>query len=91
MPSPTLYGACEIIVAFVVIYLAFKPPYTVLVTEEGYSPIGIEVQHYYGILASIYIFVRGMDNIRAGLPITRRPRWDKIFFGDSRSGSEETV
>jgi hypothetical protein len=30
------YGACEIIVAFVVIYLAFKPPYTVLVTEEGY-------------------------------------------------------
>lgn len=75
------YGVCEIIVAFVVIYLAFKPPYTALALAQGYSPIGIQVQHYYGLLAGIYIFVRGMDNIRAGLPVTCRTRWDNIFFG----------
>jgi|SRR5208282_1450004 len=78
------YGVCEIIVAFLVIYLSFKPPYTTLALNQGYSPIGIQVQHYYGTLACIYIFVRGMDNIRTGLPVTRRTCWDDIFFGCSR-------
>src|SRR6266446_523992 len=74
------YGACEIVVAVVVIYLAFNPPHNFMMTNQGYSYVGERLEKFYGILAGIYIFVRGMDNICNGLPVTARARWDRVFF-----------
>jgi hypothetical protein len=78
-----VYGIVEVVAALVVVYLAFRPPYSVLVIEQGYSPWGVQLQHYYGLLAGVYIFVRGMDNIGSALPRQLRVRWDRLFRGPS--------
>jgi hypothetical protein len=75
------YGFLEIIVALVVIYLAFNSPIDYLETGIGYSPTGVLLQHFYGVLAGLYIFVRGMDNIRSGLSAHLRTQWDAVFRG----------
>jgi hypothetical protein len=48
---------------------------------SGYSVVGEQLQHFYGILAGLYLFVRGMDNIRDGLPVPWRTTWDRIAHG----------
>jgi hypothetical protein len=76
------YGVCEIVVAVVVIYLVLRPAYDFPIFG-GYSPFGMELQKSYGILAGLYIFVRGMDNIRNGMPFSWRASWDRVFGGIS--------
>lgn len=73
------YGAFEILVAFVVIYLAIKPPIMALTLDQGYSYLGYQLQQIYAVLAGVYIFVRGMDNIGNDLPDTWKARWNKVF------------
>jgi hypothetical protein len=75
-----VYGVFEIIVAFAVVYLAYKPPYTFIIAGPA-SPFGEQLQHYYGIIGGVYLFVRGMDNIGTGLPSGGRARWDRVFRG----------
>jgi len=72
------YGVCEIVVAVVVIYLTFVPPYTVVVLEDM-SPGRLLMSKGVGILGGIYILVRGLDNLDEDLPAKWRPIWDRIF------------
>ena len=32
-----------------------------------------------GVMAGIYIIVRGLDNVDRGLPLSWRPHWDRAF------------
>jgi len=77
------YGLVELAVAFVIIYLAFNPPDTVLV-EEKVSWLGMNLRMIVGLLAGIYVMVRGLDNIEQGLSLERRVPWDRLFYGKVR-------
>jgi hypothetical protein len=61
------YGVCEIVVAVVVIYLTFVPPYTAMVLADM-SPSRLLISKGVGILGGIYILVRGLDNLDEDLP-----------------------
>jgi hypothetical protein len=74
------YGICELIAAGIVFFLTLYP------SGFSYSVIGVDapvisswLSNFYGILAGVYIFVRGMDNIYHGLDLTRRVKFDCLF------------
>jgi hypothetical protein len=72
------YGVCEIGVATVVAYLTFVPQtnYPLLNSQPflvRYLLMGA------GVLTSVYILVRGMDNMDQDLPPTWRLVWDRAF------------
>jgi hypothetical protein len=78
-----LYGLIEIIVSIAVISFVFFP-----VTSSNLRPIApglsaleIALANSVGLLAGIYVLVRGLDNVDRGLPERWRPVWDKVFRG----------
>jgi hypothetical protein len=72
------YGLCEIVVAFIIIYLTFVPAYTVVVLADM-SPSRLLLSKGVGILGGIYLLVRGMDNMDEDLPPMLRRVWDRVF------------
>lgn len=94
-----LYGAVEIAIAIVVIYISFKA--SALIIDSLGAQVVIRVfgneqsvrlpptsQEYerafssiLQVAAALYILVRGLDNISAGLPTGSRAQvlWDRIF------------
>jgi hypothetical protein len=77
------YGACEIGVAFAVIFLTFYPQSgTALITDQSVpSTWGVLLSKSVGISPGIYIMVRGLDNIDKGRPWPKwLPRnWDSLW------------
>jgi hypothetical protein len=74
------YGICEIIAAGFVFYLTLYP------SGFSFSVINVDVpvvsrwlSYFYGILAGIYIFVRGMSNIYEGASPRVRAIFDCLF------------
>jgi hypothetical protein len=75
---PGWYGISEVVVAVIVIYLAFYPPSVSAVAKD--TPwLAHYVFRVYGIIAGIYLFVRGMGNIYESLSEKWPARWDCIF------------
>lgn len=72
------YGLCEIVVAVIVIYVTFVPAATVLAADDT-SFSGQLMSNAVGILAGIYILVRGMDNMDKDLPPNCRRIWNRLF------------
>ena len=72
------YGLCEIVVAVVVIYLSFVPPYTAMALADM-SLSRLQMSKAIGILGGVYILVRGMDNVDQDLPSKWRSLWDRTF------------
>jgi hypothetical protein len=69
-------------VALVIIFLTFHPGTVFLITED-YSWWGWPLSKGVGVLAGVYAMVRGLDNIRQGLPAHFRAGWDRWFYGKS--------
>jgi hypothetical protein len=78
LPISVLYGLCEIVVAVVVIYLTFVPPYTAMALADM-SLSRLQMSKAIGILGGVYILVRGMDNVDQDLPSKWRSLWDRTF------------
>jgi hypothetical protein len=72
------YGLWEVVVAFVIIYITFVPPYTVVVLADM-SPSRLLLSKGVGILGGIYLIVRGIDNMDEDLPPKWRRIWDGVF------------
>jgi hypothetical protein len=75
-----IYGIIEILVSLVVIFLTFYPPTTYLVVAE-FSWQGWFLSKSVGVLAGIYVMVRGLDNIEKGLSPARKAKWMRAFHG----------
>lgn len=77
------YGLIEIIAAVAGMYFVFFPLQTSYLrsVSPGPSMPEIVMAKSVGLLAAIYIFVRGMDNMDKNLPVSWRRRWDRIFRG----------
>jgi hypothetical protein len=86
--NSVIYGSVEIIFSFAVIFVAGHPGYTVLIVYEPQYP-EVLFGKIAAILAAIYIFVRGMDNIDKGPPPTwLRPLWNKLFHSKRNNDAE---
>ena len=72
------YGAIEIGVAILIIFLTFYPQTNYLLLTES-SPWGW-LSRAAGALAGIYVIVRGLDNIESGLKPRSRERWKRLFY-----------
>ena len=75
---PGWYGAIEILAALVVFFLAFYPA-SIGITEKNTPWFAPYVFRGYGMIAGIYLFVRGMGNIYDSLSAKWRAKWDCIF------------
>src|SRR3974377_761570 len=75
------YGVIELIVAVVIIFLTFHPPFVTLIADE-YSWSGLLLSKGVGVLAGVYFMVRALDNIEKGLPSQRRVAWQRVFYGE---------
>src|SRR6516162_1052724 len=75
---PSWYGGVEIFVAIVVFFLAFYPS-SIGITEKDTPWFAPYVFRGYGIIAGVYLFVRGMGNIYESLSQKWQSRWDCIF------------
>jgi hypothetical protein len=76
-----LYGLCELLVAFGVIYITFVPQTNYLLIS-GPPVSQFLLTKGAGILGGIYIFVRGLDNMDKDLP----PKCDGSGCSDSFRG-----
>jgi hypothetical protein len=74
------YGIFEILVSLVVIFLTFYPQTNYLLLAE-FSWQGWFLSKGVGVLAGIYVMVRGLDNIEKGLPPARKAKWIRTFHG----------
>jgi hypothetical protein len=75
------YGVSEILVALLIIALVFVPPrgWDFMRTASPASFWFLPLTKTVGIFAGVYAFVRGLDNIDAGLPSsTWRERWEWV-------------
>jgi hypothetical protein len=72
------YGVLEIAAGLAVVFLTIYPEtnYFLLDTKPF---IGQMLRAGVGVLAGIYIIVRGFDNLDADLPVTWRGAWDRWF------------
>jgi hypothetical protein len=78
-----LYGVIELAVALAIIIVTYYPPSTtVILIADSHNniPGGSVFSLLFATLASIYIMVRGLDNIDKGLPIKWRAKWDHLFY-----------
>jgi hypothetical protein len=79
--KPFIYGCVEISVGIVVIYFTLYPVetnYLLLVAgEPGLAQTFLP--RLVGILAGIYIIVRGLDNMSRALPSHWAPWWTRLF------------
>ena len=82
--KPFWYGVIEVVVAVATIILTIWPVSvssgTVIIGSRNIFGVVVELQKYLGILAGIYIFVRGMDNMSKELPRWMRKWWHLLFF-----------
>jgi hypothetical protein len=53
--------------------------FTIEIIKRSDTAQGFEVSNAVGILAGIYILVRGMDNMDKDLPPNWRRTWDRLF------------
>jgi hypothetical protein len=72
-----LYGICEVLLGLAAISLTIIPPYTLIVANL--SDLGSYFLKGTVIIGSIYIIVRGLDNIDNDLPPILRGLWDYLF------------
>jgi hypothetical protein len=77
--NSALYGLVEVLFGLLVIHFSTHPAYTVLAADNvNYTEVFLA--KWAGILAAIYIFARGLDNIDKGpLPAGLRTVWDGFF------------
>jgi hypothetical protein len=76
--EPFVYGCFEIVVGVAVLSFVFVPPsHALLIT----APTAVEsyLARTVGLMAGIYIIVRGLDNMDRDLPPSWRPLWDRLF------------
>jgi hypothetical protein len=54
-----------------------------LVASQVYSgtPMPSFVAGFFGILAALYVIVRGLDNVYQALQGTAKASWERLFFG----------
>jgi hypothetical protein len=88
--QPFYYGALEIIAALFTIYFSIVPAKQAIMTVCNGSVfwgVGCYFQSSLIILAGIYIFVRGMDNMGRQLPNwvpdSVRRFWHRVFRGNA--------
>ena len=74
------YGVFEVLVSLVVISLTFYPQTNYLLLAE-FSWQGWFLSKSVGVLAGIYVMVRGLDNVEKGLPLVRQAKWIRTFHG----------
>jgi hypothetical protein len=77
------YGLLEVLAAVLVIYFVFFPIENsyLMIAEADISPIERLLSMSAGMLAGVYILVRGLDNIDQDLPAGWRFVWDRVFRG----------
>jgi hypothetical protein len=73
------YGVLELMVSLVIFYLTFHPPYINLVVDKPTFSSWLLSQGV-GLLAGVYVMVRGLANIEKGLPPQLRVSWDRVFY-----------
>jgi hypothetical protein len=76
------YGMIELVVALTVMVLAFYPQTVGNVLVNGaYTPsaLGSLIAKLIPLSAGVYIFVRGLDNIEAGMSAASRSKWKRWF------------
>jgi hypothetical protein len=69
----------ELAVAVTVIVLAFFPQTGNILLANGPSVVGSAIAKLITVSAGIYIFVRGLDNIEAGMSDASRSKWKRWF------------
>lgn len=73
------YGIVEFMTAIGLMVIAvFHPEPGHLLLSNG-SPFGIFLSNSLSYAASIYLMVRGLDNMESDLPIRWRPTWARFF------------
>ncbi len=79
--KPFWYGCAEALVGIAVIYIVLYPVETNYLLLEAGEPGASEVwlSKATGILAGIYVLVRGLDNMSRELPPRWVPSWKRLF------------
>jgi hypothetical protein len=82
--KPFWYGAAEALVGLAVIYIVLYPVETnyllLAAGEPGLSEVWLSKAT--GILAGVYVLVRGLDNMSRALPRRWAPWWNRLFPSD---------
>ena len=76
--QPFWYGCIEIGVGLVVLIFTFVPT-THYLAFDGQTFLELGAAKLIGVMAGIYIIVRGLDNVDRGLPPRWRHHWDRAF------------
>jgi hypothetical protein len=79
--KPFWYGCAEALVGIAVICIVLYPVETNYLLLEAGEPSGTEVwiSKATGVLAGIYVLVRGLDNMSRDLPPRWVPWWRRFF------------
>src|SRR5258707_14217404 len=87
--APFWYGMFEVLVSMAVIWFVFFPVSTsyLRLIAPGPGPFETAFANSVGLLAGIYILVRGLDNMDRDLPSLWRPLSDKLFRGNTNSST----
>jgi hypothetical protein len=75
-----VYGLAEIISGFGIIVFTLFPPAPGMLTAENVALKALFTVA--GVSAGVYMMVRGLNDVRQGLPARHREKWD-AFFGFS--------
>jgi hypothetical protein len=78
------YGLAEVMAALIVLYFQFFPVDRHILSAGGApQPTALEelLSMLVGLLAGMYILVRGLDNIDHSLPERWRSAWQRVFYG----------
>jgi hypothetical protein len=78
---PFRYGLAELLVGVAVIYFTLWPVETnYLLLVQGEPGLGETfLVKSVGVLAGIYVLVRGLDNMSRALPSSWEPWWKRLF------------
>jgi hypothetical protein len=78
--KPFWYGCAEALVGIAVIYIVLYPVETnYLLIAEASTGSDVLLSKAVGILAGVYILVRGLDNMSRELPTRWVPWWGRLF------------
>jgi hypothetical protein len=79
--KPFWYGTAEAVVGLAVIYIVLYPVETndllLVAGEPGLKEVWLSKA--IGLLAGVYVMVRGLDNMSRDLPPPWMPWWDRLF------------
>jgi len=73
------YGVIELVFSVIVLTITFIPQADLLAAKSAL--LGDYLLKGIGTATGLYILVRGMDNVRNGLPKPARVEWDRVFSG----------